>query len=1104
MLDHSLQTKYQLTNDGEFVIHNYNSAKTFSSFFPGVAGKNGIPMWTFYVNRAQCVCSMGIEGKHHPIMEFLPANWAYNLVPTQGFRTFVKVLGKGAATFYEPFQNDGRDAQTQRTQTMAIAPAKLTLEEENLTLGLKFTVEYFNIPSEKYAGLARILSITNLNSEPVELQLLDGLPLIVPYGLDDFCLKHMRRLFEAFVEVSNFEQRAPFYKLKVEPSDRPDVVRIKKGNFYLGFGPDNALVTPIYDPVKIFGIRGDYAYPEKFLTSSCAELAAHQIYENRLPCAMGSLATTIAAHRTYTYTSVIGHASSTGDLNELVPKIVQAGYIEKKAGENQELVSALTQKSFVCSSEPVWDRYARQNFLDNALRGGFPHSIRGTDNTSTLHLYSRKHGDLERDYNDYRLTPTPYSQGNGNFRDVNQNRRCDLFFNPEVGDGNVVQFFNLIQLDGFNPLVIKELRFSISDGAKLAQVLQRYMNSAQAETVQAYLADPFTPGELLLHLPELGIELTGDTERFIGDLLGISAKQYGTEYGEGFWIDHWTYNLDLLENYLAVYPDQERQILFDKKAFSFYDNPQRVQPRDLKYVICEGRAMQLDAVVHDAEKEALINRRCVEPNKVRTEHGTGEVYQTTLFTVLLSVVVNKLASLDPEGVGVEMEAGKPGWYDALNGMPGLIGSSLCETLELKRHIQFLLKSLAGIEAASREFSLFVELQEFLTALHALLQTRMSPFEFWDAATTLKENYRARTRLGISGSEAGISGSQIMEFLESGLSKLDAGIAKAWSAKDRVVSTYFVNAAVEYEELRQPSLDGNTQARCNAKGLPYFRATKFRQTALPLFLEGPVHYLRSVQNADEARSFAAAVRSSALFDPSLQMYKVNESLAGQPMEIGRARTFSPGWFENESIWLHMEYKYMLELLRNGLYEEFFRDFRGVFVPFFQPELYGRSILENSSFIVSSANPDPSLHGNGFVARLSGATAEFIHILHWMLAGPKPFALDQEGELQFRLQPVLPAWLFTQEARAERLLIGDSWQDVEFPARSISFMFLGQILVTYHNPQGKDTFGPQGVTPVQWKVTDLEGHVQDFAARILSGDTARQIRDRKVSRIDVELR
>ena len=48
---------YQLGSGGEFVIEQYNNAKPFASFFPGVAGMHGIPMWTFYVNRDQCIVS---------------------------------------------------------------------------------------------------------------------------------------------------------------------------------------------------------------------------------------------------------------------------------------------------------------------------------------------------------------------------------------------------------------------------------------------------------------------------------------------------------------------------------------------------------------------------------------------------------------------------------------------------------------------------------------------------------------------------------------------------------------------------------------------------------------------------------------------------------------------------------------------------------------------------------------------------------------------------------------------------------------------------------------------------------------------------------------
>ena len=48
-------------------------------------------------------------------------------------------------------------------------------------------------------------------------------------------------------------------------------------------------------------------------------------------------------------------------------------------------------------------------------------------------------------------------------------------------------------------------------------------------------------------------------------------------------------------------------------------------------------------------------------------------------------------------------------------------------------------------------------------------------------------------------------------------------------------------------------------------------------------------------------------------------------------------------ENESIWLHMEYKYLLELLKSGLYEEYFADLKKMGVPFLPYETYGRSPL-----------------------------------------------------------------------------------------------------------------------------------------------------------------
>jgi len=1097
--------EYNLKESGEFVITDYNRAKLFSSFFPGIAGENGIPMWLFYVNRGQCVCSMGIEDKQKPIMEFLPANWAYQLTSTQGFRTFIKPKNK-PIQFYEPFQNHLCNKEISKTQSMKILPGKLVLEEENQTLGLVITVEYFNVPNDKYAGLIRRLTIKNLNREPFSFECLDGLPLIIPYGISNDALKFVRRIMEAFVEVTNYENNAPLFKGKVEPADRPDVVRIKKGNFYIGFesnGSKTNIVKPLVDPVSIFGSQSDYSYPERFMEISGDELYEGQILENRLPSAMGYFENTIQPGKEFVYNSIIGQASSAEMLNKLLASITNEEYLNTKDKENSEIIEILTQNNFICSAENVFDQYARQNFLDNTLRGGFPFTISKGENPLTLHLFSRKHGDLERDYNDYRLSPTPYSQGNGNFRDVNQNRRNDLFFNPDVKEKNVEHFFNLIQLDGFNPLVIRETFFEFDKSGDLDCLLNRHLNEKHQSKVKAIISKQFTPGELCKLLIDEEITLLTDLKVFICEVLQNCTSINSSNYGEGFWTDHWTYNLDLLENYLAVYPENLSYILLENKNFSFYDNPHKVMPRIDKFVLWDGKPMQLNSVVYDKAKEEFLNKRKSDKNIVHTELGTGIAYKTNLLSIMLCLITNKMASLDPNGVGVEMEADKPNWYDALNGLPGLIGSSINETLEIKRFIDFVLLSLNKLNLENTEIPLYEELYNFIDKLTALLKIEKSEFDYWDKSACFKEDYRKETLYGISGNEKSISLSELTIFLELCLEKLSKGIEKAWNEKENVISTYFVNDVVSYEEIKITDQTGALVNKTNSKGLNCFVAKEFKQTSLPLFLEGTVHFLRSKPSIQKAKELAKNVKNSGLFDQKLKMYKVNASLKDQPMEIGRARTFSPGWFENESIWLHMEYKYMLELLRNGLFEEFYSDLKNIFVPFFKPEVYGRSILENSSFIASSSNPDTSVHGNGFVARLSGATAEFIHILLMMTVGEKPFNLSPDNQLQLRFNPALAEWFFTKEARKCKLFLEDKWQEIEFPAKTYSFMFLGTILVTYHNPSLRNTYGFDVVSPQKWIVRDLAGQETTYWGNFLTGEIAENIRDRKVSRIDIEL-
>ncbi|MFH0828009.1 MAG: hypothetical protein V1919_02450, partial [Candidatus Omnitrophota bacterium] len=215
------RVKYHLTDKGEFIIENYNYAKPLANFFPGIAGKFGIPMWLFYVNRGQAVASFGIDGKDSAILEFQPANKAWQQTSLLGFRTFIKLNDGKKDYFYEPFQNGIPSLNFDIHNQIAMSSYDLKLEETNKTLGFNTMVEYFTIPQDNFAGLARIVTVKNTSKKDKKIQILDGLPRIAPYGIANFFLKKLSRTIEAWMRVENLETLVPFYKINVDPVDRP-------------------------------------------------------------------------------------------------------------------------------------------------------------------------------------------------------------------------------------------------------------------------------------------------------------------------------------------------------------------------------------------------------------------------------------------------------------------------------------------------------------------------------------------------------------------------------------------------------------------------------------------------------------------------------------------------------------------------------------------------------------------------------------------------------------------------------------------------------------------------------------------------------------------
>jgi len=1083
------------TLDDKFVISNYNAAKPFASFFPGIAGMWGKPMWIFYTNRGQAISCMGTKNKNGAITEFVAANKAYRQTSLHGFRTFLKVSDGSTDIFYEPFKSSG-DPETSTEQVMSISSYSLKLTETCKENELNVDVEYFTLPNENIPALIRILTIKNLSAKTKHISCLDGLPMINPYGTDDSTLKNMSRLGEGWYGGVLFTpgHELPIYKLNVEPADRPEIIEVKAGNFYGGFYNDSSdrslLPDFIIDPDIIFEQMTDFTVPLGFIDNSELQMPPGASAKNKTPCAMAALNFDIEPGAVFTYYSVIGNTSDTEAIDPFFSKFMGSNYIAGKQIENKQVITTIQSDILTKSSSPEFDNYCSQTYLDNVLRGGYPVSLGNKGSQKNFYIYSRIHGDMEREYNPFAIEPEYFSQGNGAYRDVNQNRRNDVFFNPLIKSDTLTFFINLLQLDGLNPVGIHGSELKVTDSKMLLKAFDEKLKPKLSE----FISTPFSLGAFFRFLEEENSLPADSRDELLNLLMSCSERIDNAVPREGYWTDHWHYNIGLIESFLSIYPDELENLLLIRKQFTFYDNYLVVMPRSQKHVLFNDEPRQLDAVYHDPEKEQLIQSRDADKDRVRTEFGLGNIYKTSLIGKLISLAANKYASLDPFGVGIELETQRSNWCDAMNGLPGLFGSSTNESIELKRLIDFMLDSLDKIGVAdSKEITTAEEIIDFFVDLQQItIEHADDDFLFWDLSHNAKEKYWVKTRLGVSGNEKSINAGQLKETLNLFFRKVEKGIEKGIDPESGVINTYFENTPVKYETFN---------SKTNWNGRPCITVSEFSQKPLPLFLEGPVHYLRTVNDLQKAREMADAVLQSDIFDEKLKMFKVNADLKDTRIDVGRIQIFTRGWLENESIWSHMEHKYLLELLRCGLAEEYYSHMNNCLVPFMDPDVYGRSIFENVSFMVSSAHPEEKYHGQGFVSRLSGVTAEFISIWRIMTSGFSPFYME-DGKLCMKLEPKLQGSMFTEKSCTVNYSTENGNEPVDLQANSFLCTFLGSILLVYHNPERKDTFGNNAAEISSIILTYKDGRQVSVNGNTICEPYSLDIRNRKISRIDVE--
>lgn len=414
-----------------------------------------------------------------------------------------------------------------------------------------------------------------------------------------------------------------------------------------------------------------------------------------------------------------------------------------------------------------------------------------------------------------------------------------------------------------------------------------------------------------------------------------------------------------------------------------------------------------------------------------------------------------------------------------------------ETYELKVLLQYIRKAILKYKRPIMVPQELVTLIDTITdALNELGDEEYMPqrehytvpnelFRYWDAVASAREKYRSNMD-SWSGKTREYSYNNVIDLIDRWVGQIDLGIARAHAIGSHghekvdellgITPTYFYFNATKWKQTGER----------NKKGHLFVNATEMSVGKFPLFLEGIVRMMKTLDK-EKATVIYEAVKKSGLRDEELGMYTLSSSLVGQSYDMGRMMGFSPGWLENQSVWMHMSYKYYLELLKKGMHKEFFTEMQSGMLPFIdgKTKKYGRSLLECSSFIASSAFEDPNMQGQGFLARLSGSTAEFLSMWKLMFIGPNPYFMNEEsGMLEMKLVPTLPLWIFRHDPTA-----------AENEQYSVHFKLFTSIDVIYYTSLPSDLFA---VAPARYEVGLRDGSKIAVEGPTLPNDLAVKIR------------
>jgi hypothetical protein len=722
---------------------------------------------------------------------------------------------------------------------------KVIFEEINHELGLQFQYEW---NSSNLYGFVKKATLVNLSGNPLQVEVLDGLQNILPYGVPSDLQTKTSNLADAYKRSELVaETGLGVFALSAIIVDKAEPSEALKANVVWSLGIDQP--TYLLSANQLNQFRNGAALQQEedvkgekgaYFIASTVSLQSNEskdwmfianvnqnsstvIQLNESIKTDTSLRKKIEADIALGTESLIklcaaadGLQATADDLKDtrhfanVLFNIMRGGIFDNNYQiEKWDFVKYLQKANknvaatFAEALHQLPEIFSLFQLKEIANQSGNADFIRLA--TEYLPLkFSRRHGDPSRPWNQFSINTRSEVDGSkildyqGNWRDIFQNWEALAHSYPAFIEGMIYKFLNASTFDGYNPYRVTKDGFDW-------------------ETIE-----PDNPWSYI-----------------------------------GYWGDH---QIIYLLKFLEFAEQQQSgtiQRLIHKNDFVYANVPYRI--KSYADIVKNPK----DTIEFDHANEAHIHKsiQAIGADGALLTTVNNEIYHVNFLEKILATVLSKLSNFVPEG-GIWMNTQRPEWNDANNALVGN-GLSMVTLCYLRRFLTFFQNIFQGTPAAEIEIS--EELHQFFTALSNTFESHR---------TVLNSAIDNKTRKAITDA-LGIAGSNFRNTIYT----------NQFSGQKNTINTAevatFVQTALQYLEHSIKASKRNDHLYHGYNLLSY-QEDGIAVSYLSEMLEGQVGVLSAgYLSAQESLALLDALKQSALYRKDQNSYILypNKNLAG---------------------------------------------------------------------------------------------------------------------------------------------------------------------------------------------------------------------------------